>query len=241
MTLTHERYLEAIDKESAELAGAARGNLDTQVPSCPGWSMRDLLGHIGRVQRFWGEMAENAYENPADAQNHEPPEGVDLVEWFEESTRNLLNALDGIDLDRPMWSWSPVKSVSFVPRRMAHETAIHRWDAQNAVGDPGGISGDLAVDGIDELLFIFFLGEAPLEGPHRSSVHIHATDANGEWLVIVAEEPVITREHAKGDVALRGPSSDVLLYLWGRIEPASLVIHGDTTKLDQFRSVFDLE
>ncbi|MGH2774679.1 MAG: maleylpyruvate isomerase family mycothiol-dependent enzyme [Actinomycetota bacterium] len=241
MTLSHERYLEAIERESAALAEAARGNLDARVPSCPEWSMRNLVGHIGRVQRFWGEMAERALQDPADAHNHDPPEGVDLVQWFEESTMTLLHTLDGADLDRPMWSWSPIKSVSFVPRRMAQETAMHRWDAENAAGDPADIADDLAVDGIDELLFVFLLAEAPFKEAPGSSVHIHTTNSAGEWLVILDEEPVVTREHAKGDVALRGPSSDLLLHLWGRIEPSSLEIHGDPAALDRFRSVLDLE
>lgn len=241
MTLSHERYLEAIEKESAALTEAARGNLDAHVPTCPAWNMSDLLGHLGEVQRFWGEMAERALEDPDAAQNHDPPDGVDLVEWFEESTGNLLGSLDGSDLDRPMWSWSRVKTVSFVPRRMAQETAMHRWDAQNAVGDPADIDGDLAVDGIDEFLFVWLLATAPLEDPPGSSVHIHTTDVAGEWLAVLDEEPVVTREHAKGDAALRGPASDVLLYLWGRIAPSTLEIHGDPATLDQFRSVFDLE
>jgi uncharacterized protein (TIGR03083 family) len=241
MTLSHERYLEAIEKESAALAEAARGNLEVDVPSCPEWNMSDLLGHVGQRQRFWSEMMERGFDDPAHTQNHDPPEGVDLVGWFEESTMTLLSALDGIDLDRPMWSWSPIKKVRFVPRRMAQETAVHRWDAENAVGDPADIDGDLAVDGIDELLFVFLAVEAPLKEPPGSSVHIHTTDADGEWLAVLDEEPVITREHAKGDVALRGPSSDVLLYLWGRVEPSSLEIHGDPATLDHFRSVFDLE
>ena len=241
MTLTHERYLEAIDKESAALAGAARNNLDAQVPSCPGWSMSHLLGHLGRVQRFWGEMAERALTDPSAAGNHQPPQGVNLIEWFAESTQLLLASIRDADLERPMWSWSPVKRVEFVPRRMAQETAMHRWDGTNAAGRPSSIDADLAVDGIDELLFVYLATEAPLSDPPGSSVHIHTTDSDGEWLAVLDEEPVVTREHAKGDVALRGPSSDVLLYLWGRMEPSSLVIHGDTAKLDQFRSVFDLE
>ena len=241
MTLSHERSLEAIEKESAALAQAARGNLEVDVPSCPGWSMSDLLGHLGKVQRFWAEMAERALTDPSITGNHDPPEGVNLIEWFAESTQVLLAAIRDADLERPMWSWSPVKKVEFVPRRMAQETAVHRWDAENAVGDPSDLDGDLAIDGIDELLFLFLPTEAPLKEPPGSSVHIHTTDADGEWLAVLDEQPVVTREHAKGDVALRGPSSDVLLYLWGRVEPSSLEIHGDPATLDHFRSVFDLE
>ncbi|CAN5606024.1 maleylpyruvate isomerase family mycothiol-dependent enzyme [soil metagenome] len=241
MTLSHERYLDTIEKESVALAEAARENLDAHVPSCPEWNMSDLLGHMGEVQRFWNEMADRALTDPRASGDHDPPAGVDLIEWFTEAPQLLLGTLRDADLEQPMWSWSPVKKVGFVPRRMAQETAVHRWDAQNAVGNPSDIDEDLAVDGIDELLFVWLPTEAPLKDPPGSSVHIHTTDADGEWLAILDEQPVVTREHAKGDVALRGPASDVLLYLWGRMEPTSLEIHGDAAVLDHFRSVFDLE
>ncbi|MGH2752768.1 MAG: maleylpyruvate isomerase family mycothiol-dependent enzyme [Actinomycetota bacterium] len=241
MTLTHQRYLDAIETESAALVAAARGNLGAHVPSCPEWSMSDLVGHLGEVQRFWGEMAERGLTDPTESENHDPPEGVDLVEWFGESTRILLDTLGGIDLGRPMWSWSRIKDTSFVPRRMAHETAMHRWDAQNAVGDPSPIDSEIAADGIDELLFVWLPAVAPLTEPPGTSLHLHTTDARGEWMAVLEEEPVITREHAKGDAAVRGPASDVLLALWGRLPSSSLEIHGDPAVLEQLREVFDLE
>jgi uncharacterized protein (TIGR03083 family) len=241
MTLAHERYLDAIEKESAVLLEAARGNLDAHVLSCPEWTMSDLLAHLGEVHRFWNEMAGRALTDPGDSENHDPPGGVDLIEWFGEGSALLVNTLGGADLERPMWSWSRVKKVGFVPRRMAQETAVHRWDTQNAVGDPSGIEADLAADGIDELMSVWLPAMAPLKEPPKTSVHIHTTDTDGEWLVVLNEEPVVTREHAKGDAALRGPASDVLLYLWGRIDASTLDIHGDLAVLEQFRSVFDLE
>ncbi len=241
MTLTHERYLDAIEKESAALLDAARGNLDTPVPSCPEWNMSDLLGHLGEVHRFWNEMAGRALTNPRDSEDHDPPEGVDLIEWFGEGPGLLVGTLADADLEQPMWSWSPVKKVGFVPRRMAQETAVHRWDAQNAVGDPSDIDADLAADGIDELMYVWLPAQAQLDEPLKSSVHIHTTDADGEWLAVLDKEPVVTREHAKGDVALRGPASDVLLYLWHRIDASSVEILGNAEALEQFRSIFDLE
>ena len=203
--------------------------------------MSDLLGHLGEVHRFWNEMAGRALTNPRDSEDHDPPEGVDLIEWFGEGPGLLVSTLANADLEQPMWSWSPVKKVGFVPRRMAQETAVHRWDAQNAVGDPSDIDADLAADGIDELMYVWLPAQTALEEPPKTSVHIHTTDADGEWLAVLDKEPVVTREHAKGDVALRGPASDVLLYLWMRVDASSLEILGNAEVLEQFRSIFDLE
>ena len=216
MTLAHERYLEAIEKESAALLDAARGNLDAHVPSCPEWTHeRPARSPAVRCTASGTRWPEGLLTNPRDSEDHDPPEGVDLIEWFGEGPGLLVSTLADADLEQPMWSWSPVKKVGFVPRRMAQETAVHRWDAQNAVGDPSDIDADLAADGIDELMYVWLPAQARLEEPPKTSVHIHTTDADGEWLAVLDKEPAVTREHAKGDAALRGPASDVLLFLWG--------------------------
>ncbi len=50
------------------------------------------------------------------------------------------------------------------------------------------------------------------------TIHLHCTDGEGEWLITRAgDDVVVTREHAKGDVAARGTASDLLLFLWGRV------------------------
>jgi uncharacterized protein (TIGR03083 family) len=125
--------------------------------------------------------------------------------------------------------------VGFWARRTAHETAVHRWDAQNAGGPPDALAADLAVDGLDEYLGILsaFPGR---RFPQRGSIHLHATDAPGEWLVRLDAEGIrVTHDHAKGDVALRGPASDVLLVLLGRKTPDAVDVFGDADLFDRFR------
>ncbi|MGH2697761.1 MAG: maleylpyruvate isomerase family mycothiol-dependent enzyme [Actinomycetota bacterium] len=241
MNLSHERYLETIAKESAALATAARGNLDDRVPSCPEWKMSDLVAHIGEVQRFWGEIARRGLTDPRATERHDPPTSIDLVQWFLDGAHGLVETLRDIDLEREIWTWSRERTIAFVPRRMAQEVAVHGWDARNAVGDPSPIATDVAVDGIDELLSVWLPAMAPLKEAPSTSLHLHTTDAEGEWLVVLEEEPVVTREHAKGDAAVRGPASDLFLWMWGRVPPEALEIHGDPAVLEQFCGFFDLE
>lgn len=240
MTLAKERYVEAIAAESRAFSDAARRDLEATVPSCPEWSVNDLVVHLGEVQRFWTEIASRGITDPAelgdwDETREKPPQGTDVVEWFEGGARALIDLLAVLDLERRIWTWSRGRTTAFVPRRMAHETSIHRWDAENAVGDAEPIEPGVAADGIDELLFVFLPAVAPLDSPPGTSVHIHTTDVEGEWLVRLEEEPVLTREHAKGDAALRGPASDVLLALWGRLPPEAVEIHGDLKAVDDLR------
>ena len=64
------------------------------------------------------------------------------------------------------------------------------------------------------------------------SVHLHCTDTEGEWLIVRdGDDLVVTREHAKGDVAARGTASDVLRFLWGRGGADQLEVFGDARRV----------
>jgi hypothetical protein len=141
-----------------------------------------------------------------------------------------------------VWTWSSDHTVGFVVRRMAQETAVHRWDADQAAKRDMPIEGSLASDGIDEFLQ-HFLGD-PVEGapPVGGSVHIHCTDVAGEWTIRPTEagEFDVTREHAKGDCAIRGGASDLLLALWRRQPLSVLDVVGDAEVAARFVALNDL-
>ena len=112
---------------------------------------------------------------------------------------------------------------------------MHRVDAQSAAGEVAPIDPAFASDGIDEYLAVFAprfgKGLADLGG----TVHLHCTDVEGEWLITPADDGiVVTREHAKGDVAARGRAEDLLLLLWGRRDASAVEVFGDADLLDRF-------
>jgi predicted lipid carrier protein YhbT len=109
---------------------------------------------------------------------------------------------------------------------MAFETIVHRWDAQTAAGEPPPFPADLAADGLDEHIGnLPWFGTAPRGD--GETLHVHCTDADGEWLLTQTPDAlVVTREHAKADVALRGPASDLFLVLLGRRLPATVDVFG---------------
>jgi len=121
---------------------------------------------------------------------------------------------------------------------MAQETALHRWDAQAAAGDAEPVDAALAVDGIDEYFEVFLasqLAAKPVDGLH-GSLHLHATDVDGEWWVALASDHFERRhEHAKADAAVRGPASCLLLWLWNRLpdDAADLQAFGDAEVMGQ--------
>lgn len=232
-----------IASDSRLLAEAARKDLGAPVPACPEWSMRQLVQHLGGVQRFWTNIATRGLMDPregrADLLDESDP---GLLEWFEAGARECAEAAATIDVDKPMWTWSHVKTAAWLPRRMAQETVVHRWDAQDALGDADPIDAELACDGIDEILHVFLpASDSPKKGSGET-VHLHTTDASGEWVVTLNDGDFsVTRKHAKGDVALRGPAADLLLVLWGRLPLTAVESHGDDAVFAALMAALDRE
>ncbi len=235
-------YLAAVRENADVLATTARdGSLDAPVPSCPGWDVNRLLGHLGRVHRWATEACRTGAEPVAD-RLESPPRDATVLEWFEEGVAPLVDALTVLDPDAHVWNFSNGhQDGRFWPRRMAIETAIHRWDGQDAHGRDGvgPIDAELASDGMDELLDVHVgLRLAGRDGIDiGGSVHFHCTDTEGEWTVHTDDGLArVTRGHTKGDVAVRGPASSLLLMQWRRILPddASLEILGDRDVFDRW-------
>lgn len=171
-----------------------------------------------------------------------PTEHADLLAWFADSAEDLAELLHSSDPEAPAWSWSGDHRVAFWQRRMAHETVIHRWDAEDAVGVRAVLEpAPLAADGVDEVLtcFVPTQDELPYTGP-AGSVHIHATDAEGEWVVHLGpsvhpgsrskssrSRVLVDHGHERCDAALRGTASNLDLILWGRLPVGVAEVHGD--------------
>lgn len=239
--MRHDEYIAALRRESAELARAARrAGVDAAVPSCPGWTVGDLCAHVGGLQRWWTVAVE---ERPQPPRVHltqiETPGGDALVDFIEAGTPPLVDALTAADPDAKVWTWTGADRVRFWARRAAHEVSVHRWDAQLAAGTTEPLDVRLAVDGIQELFDL--LPARPAEAHVRGdgeTIHLHCTDIEGEWLVrLTPRGAVVTREHAKGDVAARGTASDLLLLMCGRIRPDRVEVFGDASLLARWQEL----
>ena len=234
-TLEPADYRAAIGTESANLrAAAARAGLDARVPSCPDWDVAELLAHVGRVYR-WASACVESNQSVSPASLPEPPGRDQLDAWVRDGTDQVLAVLDR-PADDPAWTWVPPPRVGFWQRRQAHETAMHRVDAELAGGEATPIPGELAADGIDEWLGLLpFRRSSPPVTGHGETLHLHCTDRPGEWLVrLTADRAEVERVHAKGDVAVRGTASDLLLVLLRRLPPERVEVLGQRPVLDDF-------
>ena len=216
------------------LAAAGAAGLDTPVPTCPGWDVARLVHHTGTTHRWATRIVE------ARAQERLPGRGVDagepadhdaLAAWFSGGLDRVIDTLSAAGPDTPVWNWTGVVApAAFWMRRMALETVVHRWDAENAGGAGRPVEPELAVDGIEELLEVFVPHHPGCRGLRGDgeTLHLHCTDTAGEWLFRFVESGIeVSREHARGDAAVRGSASDLFLLLWGRRGLDGLEVLGD--------------
>ena len=225
------------------IAAVERAGLDVAVPWCPGWKTRDLLYHVGEVWHFWGHVVDRGVTDPEQLSDYDEPPAPgdeDLLVWARGERQSLWRVLGWGRPDRPLWTWADTPgSVGWVRRRMAQETAVHRWDAEAVAGAAWGIDPLVAADGIDEFLQHFSGRPAADAEPVGGTVHLHCTDEGlpehaGEWIVheFTPRGARFDRVHAKGDAAVRGRASDLLLWLWRR--PAPVEILGDAAVAARF-------
>jgi uncharacterized protein (TIGR03083 family) len=232
-------YIALLRADADRLFDAVAPALDRPVPTCPGWTCARLAGHVGRVHRWtagWVRSGEGVEVERA-------PEGPDVVAWARAGTNLLVEALESASSDGPVDTWAGRQPVSFWPRRMAIELAVHRCDAEGAIGEMTAVDTALALDGIDELFTVVlpWRGTGELRGDGET-IHLHATDPDagelggGEWLVTLSERGFeVEHAHAKGNVAVRATASDLLLLLYNRVGADRCEVFGDAGLLDRWR------
>ena len=221
--------MSAVEREGHALSLTARHDSRAEVPSCPGWNIDELLRHVGIAHHRVALILREGRTEPPPLEETSPPHGGSLS-WYEAGLAALLDAMRTVDPATPVWTFSRSDpTATFWHRRMAHETVVHRVDAEQATGAVGPLDPALVLDGIAESLEVF----APLmarreEDPATATVHLHAPDVEGEWLVSLGGSTVaVEHRHAKGDAAVRGTAVDLHLWLWGRVGLDQLEVFGD--------------
>lgn len=217
-----DRYLDSITEDAAGFAGIVRAHpLDTPVPSCPGWDLRALAGHLGWVHR-WARLSAVTCAPPVEAEIDDPPaDQQELADWISAGAAALVDALAGIPADAPTWHPFPAPRIAAVwPRRQAHELAIHRWDAGAAVGQPSSIDSERAADFIGEYLEVVVPRVVARDGrlAPEGDLRIVLTDASAEYGVRVTgpQVAVIPAADLVNPSVISGDAQDVLLALWRR-------------------------
>jgi uncharacterized protein (TIGR03083 family) len=230
-------------------AAVASAGPDAAVPTCPGWTVRDLVRHLARTQQWAGRSLLTDPEGASPQRDEPPTAWGELLSWWDEQVGTLVDTLRGHEPEAPAWIFDPngPHTAAFWARRQAHETAIHRLDAEHAlVGSdrPDSVptlvfDPEFAADGIDEGLAVGLSRRAAREGiTLQGSVLFHAADAGRAWLVhlkpgspleIGPAEPAID-----ADASVVGTADAVYRAIWGR--PSTAVRGGDHALISALRA-----
>ncbi|MFD9791883.1 maleylpyruvate isomerase family mycothiol-dependent enzyme [Streptomyces sp. NPDC059070] len=246
---------EAAARRASREAGADGAPL---VPSCPGWSMADLVFHLGAVHRYVIRViGERLRQRPDEADfsflrlpadyggwpdpdraPHRAPLPPDLLDWFREGADTLAELFASCDPAERVWSWAPEQSVGFWLRMQAIEAAVHRWDAENALGTAGPVDRLLAADAVThsfEVMAPARRAQRPTPPGEGERMRFRQSDGFRVWVVQTDPEEVLLNEGTGCClVELTATASELMLFLWHRITADGLEVRGDAALLDRY-------
>jgi uncharacterized protein (TIGR03083 family) len=223
----------------------AIAGFDATVPTCPGWTLRDLATHVGMAHRWASAIIERRAQRRDDvtaleARGDVPPDRH-LVAWVIGGQQHLAAVIAETSPDADFWRFmrNAPSSLAFWARRQAHETAIHRVDAELS-GDavaPASLPPAFAADGVDELL----LGFAPRYRPAGitpATIQLRASDVGRGWTIALGEGAIDTSDAIDGpaDLRIEAPINELYLLLWNRTGAEHATLHGDPAALDSWRA-----
>ncbi len=244
------RHIAAIEQEGARLAAAAsEAWLDAPIAWCPGWDVRELLRHLSEIH-LWAasHVARTAVRDGVSQLDALEaawpdlavfwPDDDDLVAHYLATNANLVSHLESAPADLDTWTFLPAPSPRQMwARRQAHETSIHRFDAESATGTVTPFDSAFAADGIDEILTAMAprYNELPLGS--AVTLAIHPRDVEEGWTVTLGPDGIDTVRGAQpADLTLRGTASDLYLAVWNRGDDSALDAVGDLDVLSTWRA-----
>jgi len=237
-------YLAVIRPETSLFAATAdEAGLDAPVPTTPGWTVSDLVLHMGEVHRWAtaavASRATKLSQVPGDFLGPLPDRG-DATDWLRRGADALCDTLEHADIDieyAAFLSDPATPRLLFWARRQALETTVHRVDAESALDRCNLISHEVALDGIDEFLTGFVpRASSKLHSDSPRSLQIAPDYSDKRWTLSIGRDvPVTERRATDADCVVSGPAGDLYLALWNRISLDHLRVEGDRTVLDQLR------
>jgi uncharacterized protein (TIGR03083 family) len=252
--LGDEELLAILAEEGARFLRSARSqDLAAPVPNCPGWTLRDLVAHLGLVHRWVTRVVREERRTGPDRvelrslEDPDPADGAGLLERAHAAHAELVRALETAEPDLACWTvWPATSPRSFWIRRQAFETLVHRVDAQNAAAarpdDGTGLAPLVAADGVDEMVCGFIHRYADhLRTEEATTIGLHAADTGGRWWIRLGTGAP-TSGRGRGPAAsaerhaeVEGTAGELFLLLWNRRSLSGLRVSGERAAFEAWR------
>lgn len=239
-------YIRSLASEGRLLADAAQAaGTGAPVPTCPGWQVRDLLRHTAMVHTWAAAFVTEGHTSYVPDAGEPDLDGPALLDRFRAGHQLLVEALEHAPQDLECWAFFAAPSpLAFWARRQAHETTVHRVDAESARGGTlSPVAPGHAVDGVDELLRGFHARpKSRVRTDAPRTLRVRATDTGTVWTVRLSSEPPATVREVRApaparegeppvlppvDCELSATAQELYLTLWNRRPLTALTLTGD--------------
>ncbi|MFF9864478.1 maleylpyruvate isomerase family mycothiol-dependent enzyme [Streptomyces sp. NPDC013953] len=247
----HERFCDVTEEYAARLVATVRdADPATPVPTCPGWTLADLVLHLGATHRWTEHLVRTRATRRV--RTDEVPLGLTgepgtRADWLARGAAACLRTLRAADPDAAMWSHGADPHVRFFSRRLLFEAVVHLADAELALGEEPVVDPGIATDGVEEFLenlpHVPWMAEPVSQlGRDRDVLRLCATDGTAGWTIALGGGGFAWRREARAAVeataTVRASAGDLLLYLYGRYraDDRRLAVRGDRTLVDAWSS-----
>ncbi|MGK0715322.1 maleylpyruvate isomerase family mycothiol-dependent enzyme [Leucobacter sp. W1153] len=231
LTVNENGAIDALEAAIARFTGLlSQTSGEEEVPTCPGWNVRDLVIHLGTIHRWAAAIVLSGQM----ARKPRPVVHGGLSGWYSGTGTALVAALRAVEPNEPVPNFDTIdETAAFWIRRQLHEVIVHTCDLARACAkaEPE-LPAELAADGIEEVLTVFFRRLVSNGSPPdvRENIRITARDIGSTWVVGPGETPELLTTGAAADATIEGTAQDLYFALWGRTPIDRLHIQGEAAR-----------
>lgn len=251
-----ERRRKALVAHTRQLAECARtAGGEAAVPTCPSWTVTDLVAHVGQTQRWVSEIIDRRIVDPTQLPTQMatvPTDPDEWPAWLSESAVGAAEACSDAALEAPVFNAAADTRTGgeFWLSSLLNEAVIHGADAADAAGQGHDVDPDVAAHLINNHLAMLTSPTWAAQRPESAhalrgageTLHWHATDVTtpGENDWFIERSPVGARRRPRsGDanVSVSGPARSLLLILTrrrGLTDETQVSIDGDVNLVRQW-------
>lgn len=235
--LSANRGRQALRDHTGRLGEYARAaGADAPVPTCPDWTVTNLVEHVGQTHHWVSEIVERRITDPSELPTEMavlPADSQAWSAWLSEAATRAAAACSDAALDAPVFNpaGDDRTGTRFWLRSLLNEAVVHGADAAAAADHHYDLDADIAAELVTNHLAMLTSPGWAAQRPQSAAamrgagetLHWHATDEPslgeaGEWFVERHPEGASWQHrHGTADVTVHGPARSLLLVLTRRL------------------------